>query len=204
MRNNNSRRPVNVPLVVVGLGNPGPKYERTRHNAGYRVVDSLAIEPPLQFKSRLFSSYTTAFIEIPEANRSLVAAKYKGFMNRSGEIASSLVRRFRIAPSDLLVIVDNMDLPPGVCRLKKGGGNAGHNGLKSFISFLGNSDFLRLYIGIGRPAAGLSVVDHVLGEPQGEDSDAIEAACTRAALAVRDLTVFSFEKVVEGLNRRET
>ncbi len=204
VRNRNPRHPAEIPLFVIGLGNPGLKYERTRHNVGYISVDRLTEEPRLNFRSRLFSSYAEARIENPGAERSILAFRYKGYMNRSGEMMPSLVRRYGISASDIIVIVDNMDLPPGACRLKKGGGHAGHNGLKSLIAFLGSSDFIRLYIGIGRPSPGISVVDHVLGEPEGEDGNAIDFACTRAARAVRDLTAFPFQKVAEGLNRRES
>jgi peptidyl-tRNA hydrolase, PTH1 family len=93
-------------------------------------------------------------------------AKPLTYMNKSGEVLSRLLRRTRTTPSNLLVICDNLDLSPGRIRIRYGGSDAGHNGLKSVINFLGTSDFLRVYIGIGRPQAGMSIIDHVLGIPE--------------------------------------
>ena len=189
-------------MVVVGLGNPGPRYANTRHNVGYIAVDRISAGPPLSFRRRLFASYAVGHPHIPETFRKIVAVRYLGYMNRSGEMAPALLRRYGLDPSDLLVVVDNMDLPPGSCRLKKGGGDAGHNGLKSMVGFLGTGGFLRLYIGVGRPEKGTSVVDHVLGVPEDEELSAIDAACTRAAKAIRNLAESSFGKVAEEFNRR--
>lgn len=191
------------PIIVLGLGNPGPKFEFTRHNVGYRVVDQLMKKPPTDFRRRLFTSYAFAHLSVEENKRPIIAVRYDGFMNNSGSIISALIRRYRAAPDDLLVVVDNMDLQPGKCRIRKGGGTAGHNGLKSIVKYLGSGDFLRLYIGVGRPPAGVEVVEHVLGEPENQDASAIIEACIRGADAIRRLAYTPFERVAEGLNRRD-
>jgi PTH1 family peptidyl-tRNA hydrolase len=186
------------------LGNPGPRYERTRHNVGYHVADFLMQEPPLQFRRRLFRSYSDACCVVDTGKRPLILVRYNGYMNRSGEVVPSLLRKYDVSAGDLIIVVDNMDLKPGVSRLKKGGGDAGHNGLKSIIKFLGNGDFSRLYIGVGRPAPGISVVDHVLGIPDEPDAPDIAMACLRGAASIRDLTHKTFGRVMEDLNRRES
>jgi len=192
-----------VPLIVLGLGNPGPEYAGTRHNAGYMVIDALTEKPPLAFRKRFFSSYYYAYLPVPENCREIVLVRYTGYMNTSGNIIGSLFRRFNVSCEDLLVVVDNMDLPPGVCRLKKGGGSAGHNGIKSIISKTGSTGFYRLYIGVGRPDKSVDTVSHVLGKPEGHDEIAIKSACIKAAGAVKELSCTPFSRVMEKLNKRE-
>ena len=189
-------------MLVMGLGNPGPAYADTRHNVGYRTVDAMMAEPPLTFRGRLFSSALTA--RSAGADRDIIYIRYAGFMNSSGLILPSLLRRYRAAVTDLVIVVDNMDLPPGSLRLRKGGGHAGHNGLKSIIGSLGNGDFIRLYVGVGRPENGNTVVDHVLGAPGGEDSRQIDAACRRGADALLRLSTGHFDRLSEEINRRES
>lgn len=190
-------------MVIMGLGNPGPRYERTRHNVGYHVADFIMQEPPLRFRRRLFESYLHSSIPGETDRRSLLMVRFTGFMNRSGEIIPALMRRYGVTAEDIIVIVDNMDLQPGVCRLKKGGGNAGHNGLKSLIRYMGNGVFYRLYIGIGRPSPGIDVVDYVLGEPGGTEALDITKTCLRAAASIKELAYKPFTGVMEELNRRE-
>ena len=188
----------------MGLGNPGPRYELTRHNVGYHVADFIMQEPPIRFRRRLFASYRTSSIPGDTGMRSLLLVRFTGYMNRSGEIVPEMMRRYGASAEDLIVIVDNMDLQPGVCKLKKGGGNAGHNGLKSLLSCMGNGDFYRLYIGVGRPSPGISVVEHVLGEPGGADALDITKACLRAAASIREMAHRPVARVMEELNRRES
>jgi len=192
-----------IPYVIMGLGNPGPRYELSRHNVGYHVINLLLQEPPMRLRRRLFASYSHLLLPGEPGSRSLLLVRSTGYMNNSGDIVPSLVRRFKVQPEDFLIIVDNMDLQPGLCRLKKGGGDAGHNGLKSLIRTMGSKDFYRLYIGVGRPSPGVSVVDHVLGNPDDEDSRKILSACIRAEKALRSLTEKPIARVMEELNRRE-
>jgi len=192
-----------TPFIIVGLGNPGPRYELSRHNVGYHVIDLVMQEPPMRLRRRLFASYYHSLLTVTPGSRPLLMVRSAGYMNNSGDIVPSLIRRYEVLPEDFIVIVDNMDLQPGTCRLKKGGGDAGHNGLKSLIRRMESSDFYRLYIGVGRPSPGVSVVEHVLGTPDAEDSRKIHSACIKAGRAVRSLAEKPLARVVEELNRRE-
>lgn len=198
------KRPEADPLFVAGLGNPGARYAGTRHNAGYLVLDILMRNPPLRFRKHLFHTYMSADLKVPDGGRSVLLLRSFDYMNHSGRIAAPLLRRHSAAPHDFIVVVDNMDLEPGVCRLKKGGGHAGHNGLKSIIHHLNSRDFYRLYIGVGRPYPPDSVIEHVLGRPDAHDAARITESCERAAQAIRDLAVHPAERVMEQLNRRES
>ncbi len=157
----------------------------------------------MRLRRRLFASYLHLRLFNYKDRKSIVLIRSTGYMNNSGDIIPSVMRRYRVTPEDIIVLVDNMDLPPGVCKLKKGGGDAGHNGLKSFINRMGSGDFYRLYIGVGRPAVGVSVVDHVLGNPEADDSIKILQACVRAADAVKSLADKPVSRIMEELNRRE-
>jgi PTH1 family peptidyl-tRNA hydrolase len=199
---NKNSRPMK-PYVIMGLGNPGPMYEQTRHNVGYHVTDLLLQEPPVRLRRRLFASYLYYLRKGIPGERPLLFVRSTGYMNNSGDIVPSIMHRYETTPGDFIVILDNMDLQPGKCRLKKGGGDAGHNGLKSLIRRMGSSDFHRLYIGVGRPASGVSVVDHVLGNPEPEEQELIMQACEKAATALRSLGYKPLERVMEELNRRE-
>jgi PTH1 family peptidyl-tRNA hydrolase len=159
-------------------------------------------EPPMRFRRRLFSSYLFCQVTGKDGSRPLVLLRYLGYMNNSGEFLTSRPMRLNASPGNLLVILDNMDLDPGICRLRTGGGDAGHNGLKSLIRHLGSGAFHRLYIGVGRPSPGTGVVEHVLGNPEGAEETAIENACSRAAEAIRNLALMPMERVMEELNRR--
>ncbi|OQX29544.1 MAG: aminoacyl-tRNA hydrolase [Spirochaeta sp. LUC14_002_19_P3] len=188
------------PLWLIGLGNPGPQYAATRHNAGYWVVDRMMRERQLVFRRLRFSLLYQARLPENAGERPIVFLRWSGYMNESGGALSELRRRHVLNVQDIFVIVDNMDIPPGACRLKRGGGDAGHNGLKSLIRSLGTGDFNRLYIGIGRPAPGWEVVNHVLGRPSTEDMDAMESACRRAATALWALSRGeAFESAAEHL-----
>lgn len=137
-------------LLIVGLGNPGYNYAPTRHNVGFWSLDFISSE----FKIPLRSIKHQSFIGtgVLEDGRGLVLAKPLTYMNRSGLAVASLARAYKIAPEEILVIHDDMDLPPGKIRLRSKGGSGGHNGLKSIIFHLQSEDFNRLKIGIGRPS----------------------------------------------------
>jgi len=179
----------------MGLGNPGARYEFTRHNVGYQVVDMMMREPSAFFRKRFFASYSYAALPGSSEYPPLFLIRYSGFMNRSGKILPALRRHLRFSPENLFVVVDNMDLEPGKCRLKRGGGDAGHNGLKSLIHYLGSGDFHRVYIGVGRPYPGTTVLEHVLGESQGADSIVIERCCMRVAAVLKQLAFQPLEQI---------
>ncbi len=176
-------------IVVMGLGNPGASYEHTRHNVGFDAVDKAAAFLQVKLRKRCFRLYREAKVLGPLESSS---AKSKSmvqkaslvepltYMNASGDIV-----RFFDSASDFVVVCDNMDLAAGGLRIRKGGGTSGQKGLGSIAQQLGRSDFLRIYIGIGRPLDGSTVVDHVLGrEPDGERKNAIEKAIDDAAMAI--------------------
>ena len=145
-------------MTVFGLGNPGARYKGTRHNAGFETVEKVAAQLGIKLRKRCFRLYRKA------VSGSLVLIEPLTYMNRSGDIAKECLKD----GDQVVVVVDQMDLPPGCIRIRHGGSSAGHNGLKSMIAAIG-SDFIRVYIGIGRPAEGVSVPDHVLSRCSEED-----------------------------------
>lgn len=173
------------PRLVVGLGNPGGEYEDTRHNAGFWFVDRLARE----LRAPAWSLQGKFHGEVARVGE-LWLLKPMGYMNRSGQAVAALARFYRIEPAEILVVHDDLDLPPGGLRLKQGGGNGGHNGLKDIQAQLSTPDFWRLRVGIGHPRSlqlNQEVVDFVLHRPSAEQQREIDAALDRCLLAWRDL-----------------
>lgn len=168
--------------AVVGLGNPGRQYEGTRHNVGFALLDELAAQDQIRFKRswRLHARSCTMRVSDLE----ILLVKPQVFMNRSGQTAAALRRR-GVAPEEMLVVVDDVDLPPGRIRIRARGGAGGHNGLKSVIGELGSDAFPRVRIGVGsRPQDGV-LSDHVLGPFSPEERVAVDAALARAMEAIR-------------------
>ncbi|WP_262964236.1 aminoacyl-tRNA hydrolase [Methylobacter psychrophilus] len=149
--------------LIVGLGNPGQQYEKTRHNAGFLFLDALARDMGCVWSNQ--SRFQGLFAQGGIAAGSVMLLKPDTFMNRSGQSVGKIARYYKLHPEEILVVHDELDFNPGVVRLKKDGGHAGHNGLKDIIAHLGSKDFYRLRIGIGRPAAGKVVADFVLSSP---------------------------------------
>jgi peptidyl-tRNA hydrolase, PTH1 family len=145
--------------LIVGLGNPGPRYESTRHNVGFRVIDTLGTTHRIILRGRLL---TAAYGEGTIAAQRVVLAKPMTYMNASGRAVASLCAHFPILPSELIVIHDDLDLPLGRIKLKHKGGDAGHYGVRSIIEHLGTGEFVRIRVGIGRPARKAEVVEFVL------------------------------------------
>ncbi len=160
-------------MVVFGLGNPGAKYSGTRHNVGFDTVERIAALKGMKLRKRCFRLYRRADL----ADLSLVEPLT--YMNSSGDVVEENLKE----GDTMVVIVDQMDLPPGRIRIRAGGGSAGHNGLKSIIAAHG-PDFIRVYIGIGRPEPGTAVVDHVLTRFSPEDRALVDKAEEKAAEAV--------------------
>ncbi len=165
--------------VVVGLGNPGARYEGTRHNVGFWLADELARAFGGSFRPapRFFGDLSRIRVD----GRDCWLLKPTTYMNRSGQSVSAFAGYYGIAPEELLVVHDELDLEPGVVRLKRGGGHAGHNGLRDLLNALGRPDFLRLRVGIGHPGDKNAVVDYVLGRPSRDDETSVRAALARAA-----------------------
>lgn len=166
--------------LIVGLANPGAEYAATRHNAGAGYVDLLAERHrvPLKEEAKFFG-YTSRLSIAGNDVRLLVPTTY---MNLSGKAVAALASFYRIAPEEILVAHDELDLPPGVAKFKLGGGHGGHNGLKDIISSLGNNpNFYRLRLGIGHPGDKNKVVGFVLGKPPASEQALIDAAIDEAA-----------------------
>jgi len=168
------------PRLIVGLGNPGPEYAATRHNVGFWCVDQLAD------KLRIALAPQSKFFGRAGRSGELWLLEPTTFMNRSGQAVAALANFYKMTPGEILVIHDDLDLPPGGIRLKQGGGNGGHNGLKDIQARLGTPDFWRLRLGIGHPRTlnlNQQVVDFVLHPPRLEEMPAIEQSLARCLLA---------------------
>lgn len=164
--------------LIVGLGNPGREYERTRHNAGFRWVDEIAVRKKAAWKKESkFSGWVT---KVDEGGRNFWLLKPATYMNESGRSVAALLRFFRIEPYTMLVVHDELDLPPGTVKLKKGGGTGGHNGLEDIVDNLGTKDFWRLRVGIGHPGHKDLVADYVLHEARREEKEAIDPPFERS------------------------
>lgn len=173
--------------LIVGLGNPGPEYEQTRHNAGFWLIDNLAQASGVRLARESRFQALAGKIRIQGQEIWLLAPQT--FMNRSGQSVGALASFYKIVPADILVVHDELDLAPGIARLKLGGSSGGHNGLKDITAALGSQDYWRARIGIGHPRAlGLqqAVVDYVLHRPRKEEQACINDAIERT-LAVMAL-----------------
>lgn len=180
--------------LIVGLGNPGPQYAHHRHNVGYRVVDSLAQAQGLAFTRRQCRALVTSG---DFAGHRVLLAKPLTFMNLSGQAVGPLMRFYKLSPSDLLVIYDDLDLPLGRIRVRPEGGSGGHKGMQSIIEQLGTEQFARVRIGIGRPASG-DPVAYVLQDFSPDEEAIIARALDRACSAV---LVWLQEGIEAAMNR---
>ncbi len=171
----------------MGLGNPGPRYANTRHNVGFWFADRLA------------SHYSVSFLHAGRFHGDLAQVHNAGrfwllkpetYVNRSGQSVSAIARYYRYAAEQILVVHDELDLPPGTVRLKRGGGHGGHNGLRDIMAQFGSRDFLRLRIGIGHPGSADQVTDYVLSRASREDEALIDEAVDEA--------VKVFPQILEG------
>jgi len=168
--------------LVVGLGNPGKDYAHNRHNVGFRCLNYFARLHTLHFDRR----DCRARLAVSKAHGGLVLAKPQTFVNVSGEVVACLVKKYKIALSDLLVIYDDLDLPPGKVRIRPNGGSGGHKGMKSIISALGSEDFARIRVGIGRPKRDDedSIVNYVLGNFSPAEEKIIRSAVSTVSEAL--------------------
>ena len=188
-------------MLIVGLGNPGIRYHNTRHNVGFGVIDLVAERCHVNLKKRLFHPYMFGKGVFQDANLYLV--KPLTFMNNSGSIFPALLRRTAGRIEDTVVICDNMDLEPGMIRIRKRGSHAGQRGLKSIIEETGTAEFIRIYVGIGRPSADSHAIDHVLGIPAGQELERIMSGVKRAADAVLQIVSgAALEQVMNEFNRK--
>lgn len=171
--------------LFVGLGNPGPEYEATRHNAGFWWIDVVARQLGVQLVAE--RGYHGLVARASVQGQSVWLLKPQTFMNLSGKSVAALARFYKIAPAEILVAHDELDLPAGEAKLKQGGGHAGHNGLRDIHAQLGSGDYWRLRLGIGHPGARSEVVGWVLRKPPLDEQIGIEQAIDRAAKAFGQL-----------------
>ncbi len=164
--------------LIAGLGNPGKRHERDRHNVGFRFVSRLAERHHLALKAE--AKYRGLIGRLASASGDIWLAMPQTYMNASGECVGALARFYKIAPEECLVVHDELDFAPGVAKLKEGGGVAGHNGLKDIAAHLGTQHFWRLRIGIGHPGDKDVVADYVLSQPAPEERDLIEQALAKS------------------------
>ena len=166
--------------MVVGLGNPGPEYERTRHNAGFLTIDLVADN----LRAAYWKDTCGAKVAVVRfADSDLVLAKPQTFMNVSGGSVKRLLEEFDVEPGEMIVVHDDIDLPAGSVRVKRGGGHGGHNGLRSLHEKLGTDDYLRVRVGVGRPPGRMDPADYVLQPLRGESLEELEAVLPSAAQA---------------------
>lgn len=188
--------------LIVGLGNPGQEYDRTRHNAGFDYVDELARRYSGQFKpeKKYFGEVTKVSIN----GEQVYLLKPMTFMNRSGQGISALANFFKIQPEEILVAHDELDLAPGVARLKVGGGHGGHNGLRDTIAKLGNNkNFKRLRIGIGHPGSANQVVGYVLKKASQTDQQLIDQAIDDAVDNTETAVNGQWDKAMKDLHTKK-
>ena len=187
-----------MPFLIAGLGNPGARYAETRHNAGFWFLDRLAGTAGAVFRSQSRLHAETARATIGGADCLLL--RPTTFMNHSGQSLRAVMDYFRIDPARILVAYDELDLPPGVARLKRGGGHGGHNGLRDIFRHLADHDFLRLRIGIGHPGHRDDVVGYVLKPAARDDRAAIEAAIEAALDVLPDVVAGNIEAAMKQLH----
>jgi peptidyl-tRNA hydrolase, PTH1 family len=180
--------------LFVGLGNPGPEYEATRHNAGFWWIDALASKLGARLVPERAYQGLAARVNLPGGSVWLLEPMT--FMNRSGASVAPLARFFKIDPSQVLVVHDELDLQPGQSKLKLGGSAAGHNGLKDIHGLLGTADFWRLRLGIGHPGVKAEVVNYVLKKPSPEQRQGIETAIDRSLQAADALIAGEMDRAL--------
>jgi PTH1 family peptidyl-tRNA hydrolase len=188
--------------VIAGLGNPGAEYRDTRHNAGFWLLDTLARQRGAEFKTERRCLAERARVSLDGNSCHLL--KPVTFMNRSGQAVAALARYYRVPVERILVVHDEIDLPAGTARLKRGGGHGGHNGLRDIIeTFGGAAGFLRLRLGVGRPASSDEVVDYVLHAPSVADRTLIHAAIDDAIAVLPLVAAGHTERAMNRLHRRQ-
>lgn len=186
--------------IVVGLGNPGTQYENTRHNLGFRVVDALGRQEAVPLGRRGFAS---CLGKGTIAGAPILLAKPQTYMNRSGLAVRELLAFHRIAPEDLLVVHDDLDLPPGTVRLKRGGGAGGHKGLLSILDELNADAFGRVRLGIGRPPRKEFVESYVLSAFPPEEAALVPSMIDTACRAVVETIRWGMEAAMNTFHRRQ-
>ncbi|HET8563205.1 MAG TPA: aminoacyl-tRNA hydrolase [Candidatus Binatia bacterium] len=184
--------------IVVGLGNPGRKYQRTRHNLGFMIIDHIAKQNGVTVKKK----FRNALIgEWRADDEKVLLVKPQTYMNRSGESVKDLLREYRVSAEDLIVVYDELDLPFGRIRIRPRGGTAGHRGMLSILESLAGAPFYRVRVGIGRPPEGANPADFILEPFTSQELDQLDEVISRAAGAVVCLLEKGGPKAMEQYNR---
>jgi peptidyl-tRNA hydrolase, PTH1 family len=184
--------------LLVGLGNPGRKYERTRHNLGFVIVDRIASENRVKVTKKVYDALVG---EWSAGGEKVLLVKPQSYMNRSGETVKALMREFAAAPEDLIVVYDELDLPFGKIRIRPKGSSAGHRGLHSIIESLGGAPFYRVRVGIGRPPEGIEPADFVLEPFSADELQHLSDIVPLAAEAINCLVREGGRRAMEQYNR---
>lgn len=186
-------------ILVAGLGNPGKEYSSSKHNIGFIVVDEIAKRLGISLRKKGFRSL---FAEALLEEKKLILLKPQTYMNLSGDAVSDVIEFFKIPSKDAIVVHDEIDLPLGSIRIKTGGGSAGHKGVQSIINCLGDSDFVRVRVGIGKPIQKSEVIGHVLSGFEKEGKKIMEDVVVRAADAVLEIILRGLDSAMHKFNRK--
>jgi len=190
-----------VVALIVGLGNPGPQYEATRHNAGFWFVEQIARQQGEQF--RLENKFHAEIAKVVIGAKQVWLLKPNTFMNRSGQSVAALARFYKIPLENILVVHDELDLDPGIARLKQGGGHGGHNGLRDIVAQMGGKDFIRLRIGIGHPGDSKQVSNFVLSRASANDQRVIDESIGDALSVLPQIVSGEFQKAMNELHTKK-
>ena len=190
------RQKLQNPWIILAIGNPGPEYAETRHNVGWWTADILL----KQHNARLRDDGPSRIAQLTIENKPTIIAYPKTYVNRSGAAARTLLNHYHTEISRLVVITDDINLVPGRVRIRRGGGDGGHNGLKSIIDTLHDTAFPRIRIGVGKPTNGDTQIDHVLGQPSDEDLTAIKSAIDHAVQATLTIITQGVETAMNEFN----
>jgi len=184
--------------LIVGLGNPGQQYEKTRHNAGFLFLDRLLSDYGHHWSKEAKFQGWLATVHI--ASHKILLLKPDTFMNRSGQAVGKIARYYKLQADEILVVHDELDFIAGIAKLKQGGGHAGHNGLRDIVAHLGSKDFYRLRIGIGRPNSTKAVADYVLSSPSKVEMAEIEHTFNRCDTILDKLLTGDFASAMKELH----
>ena len=187
-------------ILVAGLGNPGIQYARTRHNVGFRVIDSLASDLETAVSKTLFKSLTG---EAMLGGEKIILAKPQTFMNLSGISVAALIKWYKLIPAELVVVYDDMDLPVGRIRIRESGGHGGHRGIMSIMEHMGTGNFIRVRVGIGRPDnCFYDPADWVLGRFSPDEENIVAKSVTSAASAIKMIAGSGSGAAMNKFNRK--
>lgn len=184
--------------LIAGLGNPGPQYEQTRHNVGFWWLDQLADDLGVTLKPE--NKFHGQLAQCQSSGHKLLLLKPLKFMNRSGLSVAAVANFYKIPASNILIIHDDLDLPAGVAKLKRGGGHGGHNGLRDIIAATGSKDFFRVRLGIDHPGHSSLVSNYVLTKPSAADRQKIELAIDNSLRVLPDLLSGDMDKAMQWLH----